>query len=53
MAVNNFICLNRRAEGLEERVGHFGRRVSVADAIDELQGGTGAGAPAAQIAPAK
>ena len=42
-----------RAEGLEERVGHFGRRISVADAIDELQGGTGAGAPAAQIAPAK
>ena len=42
-----------RAEGLEERVGYFGRRVSVADVIDELQGGTGAGAPAAQIAPAK
>jgi sulfate permease, SulP family len=42
-----------RAEGLEERVGHIGRRVSLADAIDELQGGTGAGAPAAQIAPAK
>jgi high affinity sulfate transporter 1 len=34
-----------RAEGLEERVGHFGRRGSVADVIDELQGGTGAGAP--------
>jgi SulP family sulfate permease len=34
-----------RAEGLEERVGHLGRRVSVADVIDELQGGTGAGAP--------
>jgi high affinity sulfate transporter 1 len=33
-----------RAEGLEERVGHFGRRGSVADVIDELQGGTGAGA---------
>jgi SulP family sulfate permease len=44
-----------RAEGLEERVGYFGRRVSVADAIDELQGGTGIGAeaPAAHIAPAK
>jgi MFS superfamily sulfate permease-like transporter len=42
-----------RAEGLEELVGYFGRRVSVADAIDELQGGTGAGAPAAQVAPAK
>jgi high affinity sulfate transporter 1 len=30
-----------RAEGLEERVGYFGRRVSVADVIDELPGGTG------------
>jgi len=29
-----------RAEGLEERVGYFGRRVSVADVIDELLGGT-------------
>jgi sulfate permease, SulP family len=28
-----------RAEGLEERVGYFGRRVSVADVIDEFQGG--------------
>ena len=27
-----------RAEGLEERVGYFGRRVSVADAVDEFQG---------------
>ena len=26
-----------RAEGLEERVGYFGRRISVADAIDEFQ----------------
>jgi high affinity sulfate transporter 1 len=44
-----------RAEGLEERVGHFDRRGSVADVIDELQDGTGigAGAPAAQITPAK
>jgi sulfate permease, SulP family len=42
-----------RAEGLEERVGYFGRRVSVADVIDELQGCTGAGASAAQIGPAK
>jgi len=42
-----------RAEGLEERVGHFDRRISVADVIDELQGGTGAGAPAAQVTPAK
>jgi MFS superfamily sulfate permease-like transporter len=28
-----------RAEGLEERVGYFGRRISVADAIDEEIGG--------------
>jgi hypothetical protein len=42
-----------RAEGLEERVGHVGRRGSVADVIDELQGGIGAGAPADQITPAK
>jgi MFS superfamily sulfate permease-like transporter len=41
-----------RAEGLEERVGYFGRRISVADAIDEFQGGTGAGAPAVPTAPA-
>jgi MFS superfamily sulfate permease-like transporter len=26
-----------RAEGLEERIGYFGRRISVADAIDEAQ----------------
>jgi hypothetical protein len=31
-----------RAEGIEERVGYFGRRISVADAIDEFQGSTGA-----------
>jgi MFS superfamily sulfate permease-like transporter len=30
-----------RAEGLEERVGYFGRRITVADAIDEFQGRTG------------
>ena len=42
-----------RAEGLEERVGYFGRGVTVADAIDELQGGSGAGGQAAQIPPAK
>jgi high affinity sulfate transporter 1 len=35
-----------RAEGLEERVGYFGRRISVADAIDEFHGGTGAGVTA-------
>ena len=34
-----------RAEGLEETIGYFGRRISVADAIDEFQGGTAA-APA-------
>ncbi|MDM0028963.1 SulP family inorganic anion transporter [Variovorax saccharolyticus] len=27
-----------RAEGLEENVGYFGRRISVADAIDEFEG---------------
>jgi MFS superfamily sulfate permease-like transporter len=31
-----------RAEGLEERVGYFGRRTSVADAIDELDAGRAA-----------
>jgi high affinity sulfate transporter 1 len=35
-----------RAEGLEDRVGHLGRRVSVADAIDDFQGGMEMGAPA-------
>lgn len=42
-----------RAEGLEERVGYFGRRVSVANVIDEFQGGTGTGAPATQSTPVK
>jgi anti-anti-sigma regulatory factor len=28
-----------RAEGLEESVGYFGRRISVADVIEEFQGG--------------
>lgn len=28
-----------RAEGMEERVGYFGRRISVADVIDEFLGG--------------
>ena len=32
-----------RAEGLEETVGYFGRRISVADVIDEFQGKTGTG----------
>jgi high affinity sulfate transporter 1 len=35
-----------RAEGLEDRVGHLGRRVSVADAIDDFQDGMEMGAPA-------
>jgi high affinity sulfate transporter 1 len=35
-----------RAEGLEERVGYFGRRISVADAIDEFHGGAATGVPA-------
>jgi high affinity sulfate transporter 1 len=35
-----------RAEGLEDRVGHLGRRVSVADAIDDFHGGVEMGAPA-------
>jgi MFS superfamily sulfate permease-like transporter len=30
-----------RAEGLEERVGDFGRRITLADAVDEFQGRTG------------
>ncbi len=29
-----------RAEGLEESVGYFGRRITVADGIDEFQGRT-------------
>ena len=33
-----------RAEGLEERVGYFGRRITVADAIDEFQGHTASAA---------
>jgi high affinity sulfate transporter 1 len=36
-----------RAEGLEERVGYFGRRVAVADVIDEFLGGAG---PAGAVA---
>lgn len=35
-----------RAEGLEDRLGYFGRRVSVADAIDEFQRGAETGGPA-------
>jgi sulfate permease, SulP family len=37
-----------RAEGLEERVGYFGRRITVADAVDEFHGRT---APADQPNP--
>lgn len=40
-----------RAEGLEERVGYFGRGSTVADAIDEFQGHPGAWSQAAQIPP--
>jgi len=32
-----------RAEGMEELVGYFGRRIAVADVIDEFQGTTGTG----------
>lgn len=35
-----------RAEGLEDRLGYFGRRVSVADAIDEFQRHAETGGPA-------
>jgi MFS superfamily sulfate permease-like transporter len=31
-----------RAEGLEDRVGHLDRRLSLADVVDEFQGSTGA-----------
>lgn len=31
-----------RAEGIEERVGYFGRRISVADVVDEFEGSAGA-----------
>ena len=41
-----------RAEGLEESVGYFGRRIRVADVIDEFLGGTGTAASADQSAPA-
>jgi sulfate permease, SulP family len=41
-----------RAEGLAERVGTFGRTVSLADVIDESQGSTPAGQPPALNAPA-
>jgi len=40
-----------RAEGLEESVGYFGRRIRVADVIDEFLGGTGTAASAEQSAP--
>ncbi len=41
-----------RAAGLEERVGYFGRRVSVADAIDAFQSGTATTLAAATPTPA-
>jgi MFS superfamily sulfate permease-like transporter len=40
-----------RAEGLEERVGYFGRRISVADAIDEWVGTDPAAPPPPKLAP--
>jgi high affinity sulfate transporter 1 len=40
-----------RAEGLEERVGYFGRRISVADAIDEWVGTDPVAAPTRKLAP--
>ena len=40
-----------RAEGLEEHVGYFGRRISVADVIDEFQGRTRTGAASGLTAP--
>jgi SulP family sulfate permease len=39
-----------RAEGLQETVGYFGRRISVADVIDEFQGKTGS-LPTTSLAP--
>jgi high affinity sulfate transporter 1 len=41
-----------RAEGLEERLGYFGRRVSVADAIDEFEDKNLGAPPARTSAPA-
>ena len=41
-----------RAEGLEESVGYFGRRISVADVIDEFEGRTTPGKTGGPIAPA-
>ena len=41
-----------RAEGLEESVGYFGRRISVADVIDEFEGRTTPGKTGGSIAPA-
>ena len=38
-----------RAEGLEERVGYFGRRISLADAIDEFEGVAQPGVEATSI----
>ncbi|CAG9187474.1 hypothetical protein LMG23994_06919 [Cupriavidus pinatubonensis] len=38
-----------RAEGLEERVGYFGRRISVADVIEEFRTSTAQETPIASI----
>ncbi len=40
-----------RAEGLEESIGYFGRRITVADVIDEFQDGTGTGPTASLTVP--
>jgi high affinity sulfate transporter 1 len=41
-----------RAEGLEESVGYFGRRITLADVIDEFRGITEKGAPTGSAVPA-
>ena len=41
-----------RAEGLEESVGYFGRRITLADVIDEFRGITEKGAPTGSPVPA-
>jgi len=41
-----------RAEGLEERVGYFGRRILIADVIDEFRASAGAGGAPLPVPPA-
>jgi hypothetical protein len=40
-----------RAEGLEESAGYLGRRISVADVVDEFEGRTTPGATGGQLTP--